>query len=314
MKPDVPIDDKIIEKITIEDIKSLLEPERPPTDDKEDIGSDKDGSEYSLNSSSSEDHDESSQIKSPSKVEKEKKDKEDSSSEIDMADVEDVITNPYADMPEFFPNQIDFGEVEGLPGAQEKQMEFKHRSILKNKHWDKLTKEVFNMATAKVARPVYLSKVLSLYLIQQERLEEKQKEAMKVMETPIKSDYYTKSQETNGQKAITKEKITDKTKRKIEENLKEDNEIKSDLSQHQSVINTEIQKRIERLEKLGFKFSIEDLAKESKNMLVRMPPYKKDESDIEEPPKNDAKFMKMLTDFAVQNNFIKVWKGEKIDS
>jgi len=294
---DISIPDK--EKISIEDIKKLLGPEKPPTNDKEDIGSDKDASEYSLNSSYSEE-DTSKRTKDPNT-------KKDNLSDYSLDGIEDIITNPYVDMPEFYPHQLNFGQVEGLPGAQEDQLKFKRKSILKNPYWDKVTKDVLNMATAKAARPAYLSKVLSLYLMQQEKLGDKKET---VIGSPAKTEF-TKCTSRDDGSPITKKGMAFISDKNRTNSYLDELFMRSDLPQPQSIVNTEIQKRIERLEKAGFKFSMEDLAKESKNMLVRMPPYKKEEIEIEESPENDIEFMRMMCGFAIQNNFIKAWKGQK---
>eukprot|EP00826_Nyctotherus_ovalis_P006648 TRINITY_DN11596_c0_g2_i1.p1 TRINITY_DN11596_c0_g2~~TRINITY_DN11596_c0_g2_i1.p1 ORF type:complete len:308 (-),score=96.83 TRINITY_DN11596_c0_g2_i1:118-1041(-) len=305
---DSPSHDK--SKITIEDIKKLLGPEKPPTDDKEDIGSDKDASEYSLNSSYSEEDKDFPKVLSKPRISKDPGVKGDNFSDLSLDDIEDVISNPYIDMPEFYPNQLNFGQVEGLPGAQQDQLNFKRKSVLKNAYWDKVTKDVLSMATAKAARPGYLSKVLSLYLMQQEKVEREGS-----VKSPAKTGF-TKSTCHEDASPITREGMTfisDKGSAKKPNNL-DDLLTRNDLSISQSVVNAEIQKRIERLEKAGFKFSIEDLAKESKNMLVRMPPYKKDEREIEEGSENDVEFMRKICDFAVQNDFVKAWKGKAIAS
>ena len=347
--PETPADEKSDpNQITIADLRQLLDDEQPPTNDRDPIGNDKEIAEYSLNSSFSEEEKEegagSPSVISPikfiqagpdteshkkrAKIIKEHNDPPQENgtlSDLSIDDVEDVISNPYAEMPEFYQKQIDFEPIAGLPGNQQVQLEHKHKTVLKNKYWDKLLKEVFDMSTSKVARPAYLSKVLSLYLLHQDKLSLKRKEEAKASASCVNESIGAKTTLAINRKTSpmvrridTPSFISEKTPggrshkaSAVVSPLSRFGLTATNASGQQSIANTEMKKRVERLEKVGLKFDMEELAKESKNILVRMEPYKKKEGEMQAFSDRDATFMKMMCDFAIQKGFVKAWKEAK---
>ncbi len=333
---------------TLADLRKCLDDEKPPTDDKEDIGNDRDVAEYSLNSSFSDDEKERSTsvpksgsslvlalqnpgLKKVAFATKEQgkaaKPAEDAMDDLSLEDIEEAISNPYADMPEFYPKQLDYDPILGLPGYQKEQMEHKRKTVLKDKYWGKLLKDVYDMATAKIARPVYLSKVLSLYILHQDKLLQKRREAAKdnkgIAASPTRAGTQTAVGTTSAGKRTAASPRRPDTSAFSPDRAPRDGVSRkssatnpfskyiSGLSTGQnSVANTEVHKRIERLEKAGVKLDSEELARESKNILVRMPPYKKISGEVPGGAERDTEFMKMLCDYSVNQGFVKKWKGE----
>ena len=73
-------------------------------------------------------------------------------------------------------------------------------------------------------------------------------------------------------------------------------------------ISNEIQKRIDKIEKNNIKINTEGLAKETKNLLIRMPIY---EDGIEEFDTiyNDTKFSNMMVNYLFTEGFVDKWKN-----
>jgi hypothetical protein len=335
-------DDK--REITLEDLRKCLDEERPPTDEKEDIGVDKDAEDFSINSSFSEDdiqkddkgsgNAKCSIEQSLQKMEGRQKSKalapgEEGEANISFDDIEDVISNPYAEMPEFYSKQIDFEPIKGLPGNQPQQLAHKNNTALKDKYWDRILKGVFDMATAKVPRPVHLTKMLSLYIIHQERLKEQRKAP------PVPEDKEMGKSKTSAYLLPKRGMLATESKRPTLSGKRTDKKpsmvtpksgsilTRSSASGTPSVrlahglgsaasnaASNEIQKRVDKLDKNNIKVSLEELARSTKNVLVRMPPYKKKEQDTFSSPENDTAFMRGLSTYIFSHGFIQKWKGE----
>lgn len=235
-----------------------------------------------------------------------------------LDEFEDVISNPFAEMPEFFPKQINFAPVPGLPGSQVKQMEHKQKTPLKDKYWEKISKDVFEMATSSIPRPVHLTKILDLYILHQEKQQAKRKE-----EEHTKKEVESKKEpQTNA--GVKKNNIGNNQKLTRKPSMLSERSLSRKASANSKSLkyftnlpatnsaSVEIEKRVQKLNIGGEKLELEELAKESKNILVRMPPYKKRETDPQSLPEKDTAFMKMLTEYAISKGFVERWKGKAV--
>ena len=297
-------------KITIADMRRFLGNDNYSIDDKEDIGTDKDFSDYSLNSSFSSDIEANNPEKPvanniPLKRARSKPVNRhiEGDLEVTVDNLEEIISNPYIDMPEFYPNQLNFSDAEESKGDIKKPPS-------KNRNWKKIVGEVLKMSTSKIARPEYLNKILTLYLLRQGKLgqlENKQGKFVNSFEKPLFSKlgsngngfrYERPSHAPRPMRA--RRGITSTSLSRISSGI--------NLIQKQSLANMEIQRKIERLDKLGHNFNIEDLARESKNILVRMPLYKKHDETVSQLADRDIDFMKMLCTYSINNGLLNRWK------
>ncbi len=360
-------------EVTLKDLRRRLEDDKPPTDEREDIGTDRDGADYSLNSSISDEeeqhinpegstHGKLGMSRFAEMVERTDgsrlvegdpsacSDKKSAFATADDAgaqpedehlsfdDIEDVISNPYAEMPEFYSKQIEFEPVEGLPGNQRKQLDHKKKTVLKNKYWDRVLKNVYDMATAKVPRPTHLVKMLSLYIINQEKVKEQKKDVLqrseektspermkklsnaalrKTIGAPFSLSEVKRNNVSMGRRNDRKDTLlvasTGSSISRKPSNLTPSTRLTHGLTAFAlatNVASNEVQKRAEKMEKNNVKVNIEELARESKNLLIRMPPYKKKESDTFTTSDIDTTYSKLLTKYVFTHGFVKRWKGE----
>ncbi len=328
-----PTKDELAADVTLKDLRKCLDEDKPPTDDKEDIGTDKDAIDYSVNSSLSDDEERAqSETPSPSKIIESpsiepselvtpQKRPEDNG-DITFDDIEDVISNPYGEMPEFYPKQLEFDPVEGLPGNQRKQLEHKKKTVLKNKYWDRVLKNVYDMATAKVPRPTHLTKMLSLYLINQQKIKGQRKEQLE--EKPVQPDKKAASSlSVIKRQLVVKLAAPKKNKRDPTSTNPTVSRRSSNMTPSMRAVrglsvpatnaaSNEVQKRLEKLDKNNIKISTEDLARDTKNLLVRMPPYKRKEMETFSSADIDTTYTKLLTKYIFTHGFIQKWKGESI--
>ena len=314
--------ESIQKEITLNDLRNYLEDEKPPTDDKEDIGIDNDAIDYSLNSSIS-DEEETPNKSSGNKVfqRDQKKDKEGEIIEvgdqnISFDDMKEIISKPYAEMPEFYPGQLEFDPVEGLPGAQKVQLEHKKKSVLKNKYWEKILKNVYEIGTAEVPRPEHLIKILSLYIINQEKLKNKRKEQTEAKNLEMERNQKPKPDTTR----IIIKSPGNSTKKAINSTSNKKQSFPTSATGSPTskyfggiscthAASTEIQKRIDKLEKNNIKISAEELARDTKNILIRMPPYKKKDLDIFSSAETDTTFFRMLNKCIFTEGLVDKWKA-----
>ena len=161
-------------KILLSDLKKLLDDERPPINEKEDLGLDNDAMDYSINSSLSEEDVKKISSKNLRSLSANNSFHEDEvNDETNIEGIGELISDLHTDMPEFFPNQLSFDPVEELPGSQKQQIEHKSKTILKNKYWMKVLDSVYDMGTSTIPKAEHLKKILNLYIINQQKLKAK---------------------------------------------------------------------------------------------------------------------------------------------
>ena len=73
--------------------------------------------------------------------------------------------------------------------------------------------------------------------------------------------------------------------------------------------STEIQKRIDKLEKNNIKINPEDLARDTKNILIRMPPYKKNDLENFSSAETDTTFFRILNKCIFTEGLVDKWKA-----
>jgi len=282
-------------QITFDDLIRYLSEDNPPLDNEservyENVNN------YTINiSTSEEDVDET--------LEKEEVEKE----EISLSE----MIWKSNEVAEFYSGQIEFGPIKGLPGAQQMQLEHKQRSILKNKYWERLLKNVYEIGTAKIPRPEHLNKILALFIINQEKLKKKREEENEVKHTERNKREKNIFVCKNTRMLIKSPKSA--YRRVTSSNLVKRKSLLALLSSKDIIArtyaaSTEIKKRIEKLDKV-YKFKAEDLAVQSKNVLIRMPPYKKEDIETIPPIENDTTFFRMLNKCIFSQGFIEKWKS-----
>lgn len=273
---------------TFSDLIRYLPEENSPIDE-ESIGVDNNITDYTVNSSISEEE----------------------SSGARVAGVQDISLDEMIarsnEIPEFYSGQIEFEPIKGLPGAQQSQLEHKQKSILKNKYWGKLLKNAYEIGTAKIPKPEHLNKILSLFIANQEKIQEKkeeQEDAKQIEKT--KKEKYTQGHKNtrivirSPKSAYRKLSAVNVLRKKSLLALLNS---KGNLTKIHAA-STEVKKRIDKLEKIT-KYKVEELAIQTKNALIRMPPYKKEDVPLD----NDPSFFKLLNKCIFSEGLINKWKS-----
>lgn len=301
-------------KITLKDLSKCLEEERTPNF--EDLYLDfDDQADYSADSSISSEDSQSSPKKAL---------------DTDFADLGDMMVNPFADVPEFYSQQLDFGEVEGLPGTQRTQEQHLRKSVLKNKYWRKVVRSVYDIGTTRV-RAQHLTRMLDLYVINQEKGKEKRKNQGRVRfqrkdlsrnEDFFKSVIVKKPPLSSVDVKRRSTRNVSMFKVKANYNSPHPRELTLPGSRSQvtystserrqqtmatTVASAEIRRRIETLDKKNCKVEPEKLSHESKCMMLRMPTYS-DQPLSMSPLHSQLKFPKMLVDYLLSEGYIGKWK------
>eukprot|EP00826_Nyctotherus_ovalis_P039641 TRINITY_DN3823_c0_g8_i1.p1 TRINITY_DN3823_c0_g8~~TRINITY_DN3823_c0_g8_i1.p1 ORF type:complete len:244 (-),score=54.46 TRINITY_DN3823_c0_g8_i1:91-822(-) len=241
-----------------------------------------------------------------------------------------MVGNPFADVPEFYPQQLDFGEVEGLPGTQRTQEQHLRRTVLKNRYWRKVVRSVYDIGTTK-ARAQHLTRMLDLYVINQEKIKEKRKnqgrlrfqgkdlsqnedyfKSVIVKKPPLNSIDVKRRSTRNVSMFKVKANYNSPHPRELAlpGNCSQTAYSTSERRQQSiatTVASTEIRRRIEILDKKNCKVEPEKLSHESKCMMLRMPTYS-DHPLSMSPLYSQLKYPKMLVDYLFSEGFIDKWK------
>eukprot|EP00826_Nyctotherus_ovalis_P057619 TRINITY_DN7886_c0_g5_i2.p2 TRINITY_DN7886_c0_g5~~TRINITY_DN7886_c0_g5_i2.p2 ORF type:complete len:334 (-),score=96.59 TRINITY_DN7886_c0_g5_i2:1087-2088(-) len=318
-------------ELALNELRLYLGEEKPPIDDKEFTITDNDIPNDPLDSSIS---DESS-FESVPKEEIRKREAEDGL-DLEFEDIDEVISKPYGEMPAFYCNQVEFEAIEGLPGTQKKQLEHKSKTILKNKYWEKILKSSYEMSVAKAPRPEHITKILQLYVINQEKLKAKRKEQLEMnltekkgklpLTSPSKGNTRTTvfsptSKCYSPRRAALAEGQTKRKKQKMDKLYRRSSAsltrslsgIKNTPRQLLGLTSThaaslEIQRRLDKLEKNNVKIDGEHLARDTENVLVRTLPYRKQEAENLSFAQIDTSYSKMLTKYLFSQGLVKKWK------
>eukprot|EP00826_Nyctotherus_ovalis_P005365 TRINITY_DN1120_c0_g1_i5.p1 TRINITY_DN1120_c0_g1~~TRINITY_DN1120_c0_g1_i5.p1 ORF type:complete len:297 (+),score=95.71 TRINITY_DN1120_c0_g1_i5:51-941(+) len=282
---------EVQKQITFKDLVKYLDEDKSPVAEDERL--DSEAVNFTLNSSTSEDE-------GPNKAPR-----AEDASELSLGEM--VARSD--EIPEFFPNQIEFEPIKGLPGSQPAQLEHKQRSVLKNKHWGKVLRSTYDMGTAEVPKPEHLNKAVYLFIISQEKLKKKREE----QDSARTAGGEKARKQVQGHKAA---RMILKSPRTVLRglstvNLRKRKSLIALLSTKESLARThaasiEVKKRIDKLDKVS-KYRPEELAMETKNVLMRMMPYRK-EDEAFPPVDNGAEFFKMLNKCIFNEGLIAKWK------
>jgi len=317
--------DNMEEKINIRDLSRYLDEECPAINGNEDFGVDDSEVDYSIDSSiSSEDNDD------PKK-------KQSINPSLGLQDVslDDMLSNPFEEAPEFYSDQLDFGIVKELPGTQKQQLQHKEKTLLRNKYWGKIAKSIYDIGASKLPKANHLTNMLELYVINQDKKKEKRKnneapKSNKLLAT-VRTTRRTKTVKRHNFSSIdlvarTLRKGTVYGPTKMDSWLRYKKKTSSRVPISVSGLgamtwfgNTpatyaasiEIKRRINNLDKRNCKIDTEKLARESKNMLIRMPAFKNPVNMGLLYPYFDIEYPKMVTKYLFRQGFINKWKSGK---
>jgi len=299
-------------ELLLNELRLYLGEEKPPIDGKEFTITDNQIPINPLDSSVSDDE---------SELQKEPQDTiTDDKLDLAFNDINEVITKPYAEMPAFYPNQLEFEAIEGLPGVQKNQVEHKAKTVLKNKYWGKILKSSYEMSMTKIPRPEHLIRMLELYVINQEKLKKKRKEQAAVA---IKKQLTTpriSTKSITSSRKLTLMDLHTRRKRQKGESLHKRSSFAQSLSGVKdtprqllslSIIHaasSEIQRRLDKLEKDNVKINTEYLARDTKNVLIRKPIYRRSDTENISFADFDNSYTKMLTNYLFAQDLVKKWK------
>eukprot|EP00826_Nyctotherus_ovalis_P005825 TRINITY_DN11326_c0_g2_i1.p1 TRINITY_DN11326_c0_g2~~TRINITY_DN11326_c0_g2_i1.p1 ORF type:complete len:328 (-),score=92.88 TRINITY_DN11326_c0_g2_i1:117-1100(-) len=310
------------EKVTLWDLGNYLDDECPVINGNEDFGVDSSEADYSIDSSISYEDEQGAS----------KKDSVNPDVKLKDISLDDILSNPFEEAPEFYPSQLDFGTVKDLPGTQKLQLQHKEKTLLKNKYWGKLARSIYDIGSSKLPKASHLNKMLELYIINQEKLKSKRKkqETPKRMRAaqvrkrskPVKRHIFS-SMDLVG-RALRKVSTYGSAKMDAWLRFKKKSSNKVALtnsglgattwfgnSAATHAASTEIKRRINNLDKRNCKVDTEKLARESKSMMIRMPAFKSSLSGTLLCPYFDTEYPKMVCKYLFSQGFISKWKTGK---